>query len=62
MANYAFANVLWLKKPMSTPDLPREYVITECYAAMEPSDSLWHRHLEKMEQLKERDQSSEEQY
>ncbi len=52
ITNYALTKVLWLKKPMSTPDLPRTYVIAECYVAMEPGESLW--------QLKERDGFSEE--
>lgn len=62
ITDYALTNVLWLKKPMSAPDLPRKYVIAECYAAMEPGEGLWHKYLEKIKQLKEREELSEEQY
>ena len=62
ITDYALTNVLWLKKPMSAPDLPRKYVIAECYAAMEPGESLWRKYFEKVEQLKERKELSEEQY
>lgn len=62
ITDYALTNVLWLKKPMSAPDLPRKYVIAECYAAMEPGESLWHKYLGKIEQLREREELSEEQY
>ncbi|MFC2056850.1 hypothetical protein ACFLTO_04715 [Chloroflexota bacterium] len=62
ITDYALTNVLWLKKPMRAPDLPRKYIIAECYAAMEPTESLWRKYLGKIEQLKARQELSEEQY
>jgi len=62
VTDYALTNILWLKRPMRAPNLPRKYVIAECYAAMEPGDRLWHKYLDKVKQLKERGDISEDEY
>jgi len=62
VTDYALTNILWLKKPTSAPNLPRKYVIAECYAAMEPGDRLWYKYLDKIKQLKDRGDISEEEY
>ena len=62
ITDYALTNILWLKKPMTAPDLPRKYVIAQCYAAMEPTEGLWHRYLDKIKKLRERKEISEDEY
>lgn len=62
VTDYALTNILWLKRPMSAPTLPRKYIIAECYAAMEPGERLWHKYLDKVKQLKERGDISEDEY
>lgn len=62
VTDHALTNILWLKRPASAPNLPRKYIIAECYAAMEPGDRLWYKYLDKVKQLKDRGDISEEEY
>lgn len=62
VTDYVLTNILWLKRPMTAPDLPRKYVIAECYAAMEPGERLWHKYLDKIKQLRDRGDISEDEY
>jgi len=40
--------LLWLKKPLDAPDLPRKCIIADCYASTQPTDALWRRYLDKI--------------
>jgi len=62
VTDYALTNIIWLKKPMIAPNLPRKYVIAECYAAMEPGERLWRKYLHKINQLRDRGDISEDEY
>ena len=62
VTDYALTNILWLKRPTSAPNLPRKYIIAECYAAMEPGDRLWYKYLDKVKQLRDRGDISEDEY
>jgi hypothetical protein len=62
VTDYALTNILWLKRPTSAPTLPRKYIVSECYAAMEPGERLWHKYLDKVKQLNERGDISEDEY
>lgn len=62
ITDYALTNVLWLKKPMAAPNLPQKYIIAECYAAMEPGEHLWRKYLDKILQLKDREEISGDEY
>jgi len=33
------------------PDLPRKRIIADCYAATQPSETLWHRFVHELEVL-----------
>jgi hypothetical protein len=50
----ALTTLLWIKKPGVTPDLPRQQVIADCYAALAPSASLWTRFVGELERLESR--------
>ena len=45
ISDHVLTTLLWLKKPLSAPDLPRKRIIADCYAALNPPDSLWRRFL-----------------
>lgn len=62
ITDYALTNVLWLKKPMAAPNLPQKYITAECYAAMEPGEHLWRKYLDKISQLKDREEISGDDY
>ncbi len=55
-------NLLWLKKPTAAPDLPRNRVIADCYAATQPSDRLWRAYLDEIQKLEARGDITEEDY
>ncbi len=51
ITDHGLTNLLWLKKPLQAPDLPRKRLIADCYAAAQPSDHLWHSYLEEIDRL-----------
>jgi hypothetical protein len=54
--------IVWLKQPMSAPDLPRKMIIADCLAAMKPPDRLWRAYLEEIDKLSKRGSISENDY
>ncbi len=51
--DYVLTNLLWLKRPLRAPDLPRKRIIADCFAATQPEESLWRRYLVEIEKLKQ---------
>ena len=47
--------LLWLKTPFRCADLPRKRLIADCYAAMQPEAHLWHKYLQEIEKLRQRE-------
>lgn len=42
------ATLLWLKQPLSAPDLPRKQIMADCYAALQPTPQHWARWSEEI--------------
>ncbi len=59
VTDFSLANIAWLKCPLQFPDLPRFEVVATCYAAMNPTDSLWSRYLTEIDKLKSHGDISE---
>lgn len=53
-----FVTLLWLKRPLAAPELPRKQIVADCYAAMEPGGAVWSRYLEEVERLEQRGELS----
>ena len=51
VTDYALANLLWLKDPTIAPDLPRNRLIAEAYAAGQPPTNLWNAYLTEIASL-----------
>jgi len=51
LSDYALTNILWLKKPLAAPDLPRKRIIADYYAATKPDEYLWKRYVEEVKKL-----------
>lgn len=51
VTDWDLMNLLWLKKPVSAPTLPRKRLIAECYAAVQPSDDFRMRFLQEVDKL-----------
>jgi hypothetical protein len=62
MTDYALGNLLWLKNPTITPDLPKKQLLAHAYAAMQPPEPLWKRYLIEAAQLQEEGKISSEDY
>jgi hypothetical protein len=48
----ALATMLWLREPMDMPDLPRDRIIADAYAALNPRPELWLKYNEEIERLR----------
>lgn len=53
LPDYVLTNLLWLKKPLKAPDLPRKKVIADYYAAIQPEERLWVRYLAEIDKLEQ---------
>lgn len=48
----SLATMLWLREPSPEPNLPRERVISQSYAALNPDDRLWKAYNAEIEKLR----------
>lgn len=62
VTDYALTNLLWLKKPLEAPDLPRKRIIADCYAATQPDATLWGRYLKEIDKLEKEGRISPDDY
>ena len=62
IGNYELTTLLWLKRPLERPDLPEKQIVADCYAALEPGNTLWLRFLEEAERLQKRGAINEDDY
>lgn len=60
--DHVFTTLVWLKKPLRAPDLPRKMVIADCYAALNPPNTLWKLYLQEADRLQQQGYISEEDY
>ncbi len=51
MADQVFTTLVWLKAVKKIPDLPKERLVANCYAALNPSEELWQKYLAEAEKL-----------
>lgn len=57
-----FVTLLWLKRPLTAPDLPERRVVADAYAALEPGFVCWESFLTEIQKLRDNDDLSEEDY
>jgi|GEM_PF-6854761 len=60
--DYVLTTLLWIKQPNRMPDLPKLRVIADCYAALQPKESLLKSYLEKIYELKTQEKITEDDY
>ena len=48
----ALTTMLWLREPTAMPDLPRDRIIADAYAALNPKPELWLKYNEEIERLR----------
>jgi len=44
IADHDLAALVWLKKPVAAPDLPKSQIMADAFAALEPGPQLWHQY------------------
>lgn len=49
----SFTVLVWLHEPLSAPGLPRERIIADAYAALNPGAGLWHAYNDEIDRLRE---------
>ena len=54
--------IMWLKRPLIAPDLPRKRLVADCYAALRPDEHLWKAFLDEAETLRQRGETSADDY
>ncbi|GAH51694.1 unnamed protein product, partial [marine sediment metagenome] len=62
VTDYELTNLVWLKDPSLSPNLPRRRLIADSYASVQPSDTLWAKYLRTIEHLEENGKISSDQY
>lgn len=51
ISEHDLATLLWIKMPLSAPDLPRNQIVADCYSALEPGEALWQKYAEGIDRL-----------
>lgn len=62
ITDFSLTNILWLKSPMESVDLPKHLMVANCYAALRPSDKLWSAFLDELNKLEDRGAITAEQH
>jgi hypothetical protein len=62
LTDYELTNLVWLKNPSLSPNLPRRRIIADSYASIQPTDSLWSKYLGTIERFKKDSKISTDQY
>ena len=51
--DWVLTTLVWLKAPELAPELPRQRLIADCFAAVQPPERLWLRFLDEVDKLNE---------
>jgi hypothetical protein len=62
ITDYALTTLMWVKNPDLNPTLPRKRIIADCYASQQPPEYLVKKYLDKIQELKEKNEISEQDY
>lgn len=62
LADDDLSTLVWLKRPLDAPDLPRLRIIADCYAALEPGNELWGKYLDEADRLRVRGSITQNDY
>lgn len=53
MPAHQFGTLAWLKRPMTSPNLPMNLVLADAYAALNPPEPLWREYVKEISRLEE---------
>jgi hypothetical protein len=53
MTDFYITNVLWVKNPIKSPDLPLKRIIADIYSALRPSDAVWNAFISEVDNMED---------
>lgn len=56
----AFTTLMWLRRPLDAPDLPRQLILADAFVAMNPGPRLWKAYNAEIEKLRSAGEISDE--
>ena len=62
ITDFSLANIVWLKSPLDSNDIPKKFLIRDCYAALRPSDTLWSSFIAEIIKLEKNQKITPEQH
>ncbi|MGP9043949.1 hypothetical protein [Cytobacillus kochii] len=62
ITDYSLTTIMWIKNPNLNPTLPRKRIIADCYASQQPPEFLVKKYLEKIAELKEKGEITDQDY
>jgi hypothetical protein len=62
LTDYVLTNLLWLKSPHSSPNLPMKRIIADSYAAIQPDDEIMSKWFDEVNRLKTMNSITEDDY
>lgn len=62
LSDYELTNLVWLKNPKLSSNLPRRRLLADAYASTQPRESLWTKYLGTIDQLKNNGKITSDQY
>jgi hypothetical protein len=62
LTDQSLTSLVWLKRPSSAPDLPRKWLIADCFAAVNPDHRLLTRYQQEIAKCQQSGAISNEQY
>jgi hypothetical protein len=62
LSDHALTSLLWLKRPLEAPDLPKMRIAADCYAATQPDERLWRLYLAEIDRLTKAGQVTADDY
>lgn len=51
LSDSVVTNLIWLKAPDLSPDLPMKKLAADCFSALNPSDRLWNKYIDNLEKI-----------
>jgi hypothetical protein len=62
VADHVFETLVWLKRSVDAPELPRKRILADSLAALRPDETLWRKYLQEITRLRERDEIEEDDF
>jgi hypothetical protein len=51
ITDFSLTNIIWLKSPLSHPNIPQRLLLANCYSVLKPTEELWNNFLEQVDRL-----------